>query len=763
MKLSYEQIRELIYRALPNAYIVELYDDHFIAEEGEKYYQVSYAIVDDELTLGDKVEVKRKVEYVKIQSAIRLSGAQDKKADDYGFKWKVRIVEFGTDKNKTYWTKEPLVASLSLFEGARVFMLSEAQHQDKSHPFGKPPTELIGWLSGVTADNNGIEAELNILKSADSLRDALVDSWERGNPDLLGLSLDLKGNAKKKTVAGQKVLYLEGVKSVTVDIVYDPAAGGKFLRMAAAVKAGQKSPVFPYGNKEGGKEAEMLKKLLAALKEQRSDLYATIEAKVKDGTVTEDEVIDLLGSAIVKTEDLDGRIKATVLEAVKAPLEELKASLQKKPGDNGDNGGQPDPKEILKQTRVIACGIILMDEIKGSELPELSQKKIEKQYRGKVFETEDLRAAINDEKEYVDKLTGSGGVHGAGDVRITETDLEARVKMLDDFFDHKVHSLKTCYIHLTGDDKVTGELKAASRLRASIDTTTFAQIFGDSVTRKMVKEYGMPGLDEWKKIVDIVPLADFRTNRRTRMGGYGDLPAVAQGGAYAALSSPGDEEATYAASKRGGTEDLTLEAIKNDDVGSIRRIPTKMSRAAKRTLHKFVFDFLKDNPTIYDSVALFHANHGNLGSAALDAANLTLRRQAMLAQTEGDSGEVLGIPPKFLIVPVELDKTAYDLVAAPRNSDFNPTAADFTRTLQLELIVVPYWTDANDWCLAANPADIPTIEIGFLDGQQEPSLYVQDMPNAGSMFTNDKLTYKIKHTYGGVPIEYRGLDKSVVA
>ncbi len=137
--------------------------------------------------------------------------------------------------------------------------------------------------------------------------------------------------------------------------------------------------------------------------------------------------------------------------------------------------------------------------------------------------------------------------------------------------------------------------KAASRLRASIDTLTFAEIFGDSVTRKMVKEYRMPGLDEWKKIVDIVPLADFRTNRRTRMGGYGDLPAVAQGGAYTALSSPGDEEATYAASKRGGTEDLTIEAIKNDDVGSIRRIPIKMSRAAKRTLHKFVFDFLKDS------------------------------------------------------------------------------------------------------------------------------------------------------------------------
>ena len=65
--------------------------------------------------------------------------------------------------------------------------------------------------------------------------------------------------------------------------------------------------------------------------------------------------------------------------------------------------------------------------------------------------------------------------------------------------------------------------------------------------------------------------------------------------------------------------------------------------------------------------------------------------------------------------------------------------------------------------MSADINDIPGIEICFLDGQQEPELFVQDMPNVGSMFSNDKLTYKIRHIYGGAVKEYRGWQKNVVA
>jgi hypothetical protein len=198
--------------------------------------------------------------------------------------------------------------------------------------------------------------------------------------------------------------------------------------------------------------------------------------------------------------------------------------------------------------------------------------------------------------------------------------------------------------------------------------------------------------------------------------------------------------------------------ISNDDVGVVRRIPQKMARAASRTLFQFVFDFIRTPPVIYDGVTLFHASHGNLGSAALDAAGFSGARLAFLKQTEyGTSGEMLGVQPKFLLIPYELQEQAFNLFQ--RGTNLDPT---FVQTLNPTIVPVYYWTDTNDWALAADPRDIPTIEVGFLNGMQEPELFAQDAPNMGSMFSNDVLSYKIRHIYGGAVVDFRGLRKHVV-
>lgn len=348
-------------------------------------------------------------------------------------------------------------------------------------------------------------------------------------------------------------------------------------------------------------------------------------------------------------------------------------------------------------------------------------------------------------------------------LEITLDEWDKAKKMLDDFWERKIHSFKACYVAITGDERISGHFSRAKRLRGGLMTTSWAEIFGDSVARKMLKEYAEAGLDDWRKIVDVVPILDFHTQRRLRFGGYGNLPTVAEGGPYTALTSPGDEEATYAVTKRGGTEDLTLEMIKNDDVGAIRRIPQRLGRAAARTLYEFVFDFIRTNPTIYDSKPLFHTDHANIGSAALNGTSLLAARIRMIKQTEMSSGKRLGLLPRYILVPPELSKTAWDLITPPDLGQYEPTAPDFVRKWRLEMIEVIYWTDNNDWYLSANPADCPTIEIGFLDGDENPELFVQDMPNVGSMFNNDKLTYKIRHVYGGAVVDYRGLDGSLVA
>jgi hypothetical protein len=312
-------------------------------------------------------------------------------------------------------------------------------------------------------------------------------------------------------------------------------------------------------------------------------------------------------------------------------------------------------------------------------------------------------------------------------------------------------------------ESVGGLYDSATRSTESLTSSSWAEVLGDSVTRKTIQMYQSPDLRNWRPIVsDIVPINDFRTQRRVRTGGYGTLPVVNEGAPYQPLTSPGDEEATYALEKKGGTEDLTMEMIANDDLSAITRIPKSLGLAAARTLHNFVWDFLSTNPTIYDSVALFHASHANTTAVALSQSGASSLRQKMRDQTGyGDTANILSLVQRFLIVPNELEELAFQICASAVAVPSTPAGPSDTPNIHRTLtpIVVDYFTDANDWYTVANPELCPTIELGFYQGREEPELYTQADQQVGSMFNADKFTYKIRHIYKGAVVEYRGFQR----
>lgn len=420
-------------------------------------------------------------------------------------------------------------------------------------------------------------------------------------------------------------------------------------------------------------------------------------------------------------------------------------------------------QEIDDKIRMVEARANAKATIAASSLPDMAKARLKKHFETLAdFKEADVETAIKDELDYLAKFTEANVKDlGAGRTAVTKDRLETVAERLDAFFDegHKDHrqalSFKEAYVDLTGDAKVSGRVE---NFTEALTSTSFSNVLGDAITRRLVKEYNnKTQLDAWRKFASIVPVSDFREQKRVRMGGYGDLATVSEAAAYAAVTSPTDDVAKYSAAKRGGLEKITIEMIKNDDVGAIRQIPIKLARAAKRTLSKFAFNLIVSNPTLGDSKTLFHADHGNLGADALSAASFTARRLAMMKQKEAGSNEVLSIPPAFLLVPPELEETAYNLFVRNTNND-----PQYVQTVKPEIIPIWYATDADDWYLAADPADITGIEIGFLDGNEEPELFVQDNPTSGSVFTNDQITYKIRHIYGGAVIDYRAFQGSVV-
>lgn len=310
------------------------------------------------------------------------------------------------------------------------------------------------------------------------------------------------------------------------------------------------------------------------------------------------------------------------------------------------------------------------------------------------------------------------------------------------------------------------------RLEEALSSTSFAQVLGDSLTRRVVAAYhGLAQRADWRRIATIARVTDFRTQRRTRFGGYGNFPIVAQGQAYPAMTSPTDEAASYAIAKHGGTESITFEAVRNDDVGLIRRIPGAMATAAANTLREFVFDLVATNPVLYDSLALFSAPHANLLTDALAPTSLTSARNLLKAQTDMSSGKRLGLVPRYLWIPDALEPVAIQILSAARAlpadpatfpTTAEPAAPNVIQSWRIEPMPVDYWSDDNNWFLSADPSQTPMIEVGFLDGQADPTVVIASDPRSGAMFSNDQITLKLQHVYGGTVLDYRGFVGSIV-
>jgi hypothetical protein len=766
MKLSHGQIRALLCVALSEktgtteGSIVEIYDDFCIYRmwDNEKYFQVSYSIVDNKVTLGEPVEVVQQIDYVKVQAAFRIVAAADAEGaadDERGYAWHVQIIEAGPDRQTGLdYTMDALRAAMPLYEGARVFALTQGQHAAPQNPFGKSVREIVGWLSDVTENDTGLAGKVNILKAAKWLRDTLVDTFERDKKDLIGLSHDVLGQVVAARNGKKRVDKI--VKVDSVDVVYDPIAGGKFLRMAAA-------------NQAGHEEAEMKEQLLAALKAARPDLYKQIETKVADGTVTDDEIARLFAAAITPANNVDERLTAALQTAF---------------------AGDGQAQQLLEQTRIAACEITLKDELRESGLSDLSAARVRKAFEGKVFETEQLRATINEEKEYVDKITGSGAVSGAGHVRVGNEEPEKLQAAMDKLFGvetdarfqdvQPMQSLRAAYVHLTGDQNVSGQptpegiklgraIMESMRLPAAYASTSFTYVLGNTMRRRMVQDYRALNYMEDVLISNVRNAQDFRTMESILVGYFGDLEDVDPETAdYQEIDMVTDMEISYAINQKGAIFTVSRKTVLNDDLRSVQILVQRIGRAARRTKAQRSWNKIITNPAWDgDGKAIFHSDHGNLGAVAFtnDATGVTTlynRLVAMYNQTEQDSGKKIGLRPKYIWGPIEIEALMYGMNAPwPGVAGGNPHAGRFGQNNE-RIITLPLTTDTNDWGLIADKNDCELLEIAYLNGQQEPEMFVADNPLVGQMFLADKIQYKVRHEYEVDAVDYRGFDKSVI-
>ena len=266
---------------------------------------------------------------------------------------------------------------------------------------------------------------------------------------------------------------------------------------------------------------------------------------------------------------------------------------------------------------------------------------------------------------------------------------------------------------------------AAFRTRAAGYHTTgdFPSLLGGVGSRRLRAAYeASPSTYQlWARRA--ANLQDFRITNVLGVGGAPELKKLNEAGEYT-YGTISEDATGYRAFSYGRAIAMTRQLFVNDDLNAFDRLLTRFGESARRLENRLVYDQITGNPAMQDGKALFHADHGNLlaATSTLTLENMGKLRTQMRKQKDFDGKTQLNLAPAYLIVPSELEQTAY----AFTSSNYTPAKlTDVNEFRQggrtaVEPIVEPILDEVSTaaWYMAARSGQIDTVEFAYVDGSE---------------------------------------------
>ncbi|WP_235154273.1 prohead protease/major capsid protein fusion protein [Pseudomonas nitroreducens] len=293
--------------------------------------------------------------------------------------------------------------------------------------------------------------------------------------------------------------------------------------------------------------------------------------------------------------------------------------------------------------------------------------------------------------------------------------------------------------------------RQAVRAAGMHTTSDFPLLLGGTVNRTLRAAYDLAP-QTWRPLGRQTTVPDFRAVTRAALGDISALEQVKEHGEYkyGALSEDG---APLKVAKFGKIIAITWEAIVNDDLGALSRIPQALGAAAAQTESDLIWALLLGNPNFTDGAPLFDASHGNLAAAggAINTTTLAAARAAMRKQ-KSKAGHFLNLGPEYLIVGPDKELEAFQFTSSQyvpaKNADINDS-----RNTALTVIVDARIT-GNQWYLYAAPGVVDTFEYAYLEGEQ--GVFTETREG----FEVDGMEIKARLVFGAAWIDYRGAYKN---
>jgi len=235
-----------------------------------------------------------------------------------------------------------------------------------------------------------------------------------------------------------------------------------------------------------------------------------------------------------------------------------------------------------------------------------------------------------------------------------------------------------------------------------------------------VNKFLLAGFDSvesaWRSISAVRSVNDFKTVSQYRLNGGFTFEKVPNGGELKNAQAK-DEVRTISADTYGIMTSVTRTDLINDDLGALTAVPQRIGRGGALTLNDVFWASFKDDSSF------FTVAKGNKKTSATALGLAGLKEALTLYRKLKDrDGKPMATQPRVLLVPVDLEITAAELMNSIQIASGNTSGQPSTNVFagRYEVVSSTYLTEVDHYYLLASPADLPVMEVAFLNGVQSP-------------------------------------------
>ncbi len=264
----------------------------------------------------------------------------------------------------------------------------------------------------------------------------------------------------------------------------------------------------------------------------------------------------------------------------------------------------------------------------------------------------------------------------------------------------------------------------------------------------------------WRPIARQRNLPDFKNANDLIVAGALTPEPLLEGGEYKAGTLQ-EAQHTWKLATYARKVTVTRQAIINDDLGALERVPEMLGRGFRRLESNIIWALITGNAICsVDGEALFDSTHNNSSAQSITTTGFNAARKAMRKQTD-IAGNTINLTPQYMMVPTDLEATALQFLfptgfaPADRVGDDGPVSV---QTAGIQLIVEPRLDgSATTWYLAASPGAVEGIVYGYLAGEEGPTVTTTEKRDP------DGVELLARFDFGAAVKDYRGFFRAAAA